>query len=318
MDNILVSSVLSIHNRSRLFKRALDGYLWQTLPPDNWEIVLVDDMSTENLRETYRHLIGKINLRHIYMDHTRSPIFKERNPNWKAGDAFENWFHTPALSNNLGFYFARGPVISLCHPEILHAPGNFVKAIEKLAANSKQNLFGRTYLGTQDHNRALDADPDWTRGGRGNWEEFINRMGGKVPSFGPTELYWYTSFLTRETCWQIRGVDFKYLGGVAGEDDDFKLRAEKQAGCIPVSAYDEIFGFHQDHADEKEQHRRRDNKVWEDALARNRALFYGRKDNDTWPQANPDVDWTAAECIVDIHDYTVGETAPVIMTGKIK
>jgi glycosyltransferase involved in cell wall biosynthesis len=294
---IKVSAVLSIHNRSKLFRRALDGYMTQTMPPEEWEIVLVDDRSTEDLSETYRHLTGKINLRHVYMDPTDHPKFKG--------------FHTPALSINLGTSLARGNVICLCHPEILHAPTNFERACARLP---KENafLFGTAHLGTAKINAALDADPDWTRFG---WKEWLWMIGGRQLERFAEEMYWYCSFLPKAAVEKVGGVDFEYLGGIAGEDDDFRWRVWK-SGCTAVFA-PEIEGLHQDHSTDKDSWTMREVTEREAALNRNRALLYARLGQPNpafgpapcgpgFPQpANQGMDWTAKDCLKAIREYTI-------------
>ena len=295
---MLVSVALSIHNRSRLLARALAGYAAQSMPARDFEIILVDDQSTEDLSKVLEPWRGKLNIVHVRIDHTRHPSFRARNPEWKAGDAFENWFHTPAISTNVGISMARGKVLCLCHPEILHAPWNLERAWTILEGGEKQRyLFGLTYLGTQTMNALLDADPDWTRH---TWPVFIDRMGGaEVPRFRSNELYWYTSFLPKVAAKIVRGVDFRYLDGVAGEDDDFKHRVET-AGWRPVFE-SRVEGFHQDHTNETERHRRRDTPEWESALARNRAILDLRRKEKFLPfEANAGTDWTAMDTVVSI------------------
>ena len=307
-SKLKVSAVLSIHNRSRLFHRALYGYLSQTMPASDWEIVLVDDMSTEDLSEAYKPFLGALNLRHIKMDHRKNVVWKQRNPNGTT-DAFENWYHTPCLALNLGFYLARGSVICLCHPEILHAPQNFAYAYLKLIEKKEKNyLFGTTYLGTLSMNKWLNEHQNWTSLG---WYGFLTQVNHIEPltCFKPNELYWYTSFLTKEAVEKVGGCDWDYLHGAAGEDDDFKERVSL-AGWPPTRVH-EIQGFHQDHSDEKEKHRQRNTKFWEDGLARNRKTFTLRKTISGFPiPANPGFDWTAKECLVSETSYVVGKKEP--------
>jgi len=305
-DGIAVSAVLSIHNRSVLFKRALDGYLWQTLPPERWEIILLDDMSTEDLRYTYKHLIGKVNLRHILIDHTRHPVFRERNPDWMPGQPV-SWFHTPAITLNLGFHVARGPVLCVCHPEILHAPTNFERALMRLS-KERAFLFGTTYLGAPATNEWLNIN-QWSNFG---WAGFLAQINSKsLKKYSPKELYWYTSFLPAEAARIVGGVDFQYLNGVAGEDDDFKERV-RLAGWPPVYA-PEIEGLHQDHSHEREAHHRRDTEAWRVGLKANRELFARRKREGFLPwEANVGRDWRCLDCVVGEISYSVGSIAPVV------
>jgi len=302
---ILVSAVLSLHNRSKLFKRALEGYLWQTMPRTDFELILVDDMSSEDLSKTYEHLKDEINLRHVKIDHTRHFVYKQRNPRGAKGN-FENWYHTPAISINVGCHLARGSVICLCHPEILHAPWNFERAYERLKdKKEKAYLFGTTYLGDLKHNAWMD-EKAWSERG---WNGFVRAMTDlsapePLRKFRPNELYWYLSFLPKDAVVKIGGVDFSYLNGAAGEDDDFKERV-RLAGWPPVYA-SEIEGFHQDHSDEKEAHRQRTTKFWDDGLKYNRTLFKTRTTSSGFPMpANRGFNWTASECIVSETGYSV-------------
>jgi hypothetical protein len=301
---MIISANLSIHNRGKLFKRALLGYLWQTLPRKDWEIVLVDDMSTEDLSQTYKDLIGEINLRHVHFDHKKHAMFREMNPKWEPGQP-ENWYHTPALSLNLGAHLSRGEFLAVCHPEILHAPDNFEKAAVTLTNNPKQFLFGATWLGSYRNNLLLEQIPDWREMG---WDHFIAAQNRPyhLHCFNQNELYWYTSFLPRQAFVATRGVEFDWMRGVAGEDDCFR-DCVKMAGYMPVYR-DDIQGFHQDHSDEKEAHRDRSGERWKLALERNRTKYYEmREGRIPYPfPANPDYDWTARECIVKIIDYKVG------------
>lgn len=308
MGQVVVSSVLSIHNRSKLFKRALYGYLWQTMPAESWEIILVDDLSTEDLSETYKPLIGRINLRHIKFDHTRHPLFREKNPGWQPGMK-KNWFHTPALTINLGMHMARGPIISLCHPEVLHAPENFELAAIRILQEGAY-LFGTTYLGTQQSNQWLDRNSSWVNFG---WQGFLSRVAGsKLDRYG-AEKYWYTSFLPRIAGRTVGGVDFAYLNGVAGEDDDFRDRVSR-AGWQAIYS-PELEGFHQDHSDEGEAHRNRSTPEWQGGLKRNRELYNQRRVSDNYPSpANTNYDWTAKECFVEEVAFKVGSRQPEIIS----
>lgn len=301
-----VSAALSIHNRSKLFRRALDGYLWQTMSKDDWEIVLVDDMSTEDLSEVYKPFLGRINLKHIRMDHTKHPVFEKMNPGWIPGQP-KNWYHTPAISTNIALSFAKGQVVCLCHPEVLHAPKNFEFAYQRLAiAKDRRYLFGETWLGSRTTNACLDRmTTSWTFQG---WDYFMKVISPNLEGkFDRTQLYWYVSFLPLEAALKVRGVDFDFLGGVCGEDDDFKYRVQK-AGYS--SSYDErLKGIHQNHANETEPHRVR-NEHWKLAQKRNTSLLLQKLKSRDYI-ANLGVDWTGKDCIVDIREYVIGGPAKV-------
>ncbi len=68
---IHVSMVLSVHNRAELLRHAMPSYRWQTLPPREWEVVVIDDGSTDDLEEMLRVEGDGLNVRLLRMDHTR-------------------------------------------------------------------------------------------------------------------------------------------------------------------------------------------------------------------------------------------------------
>ena len=105
-------------------------------------------------------------------------------------------------------------------------------------------------------------------------------------------------------------MDFEYLNGVAGEDDDFRERI-RHAGWPPVHD-PEIEGLHQDHSHETEPHRLRDTKAWADGLERNRRLLRQRWEKvGGFPfPANADDDWSAEDCVVGSMSYAVGSREP--------
>jgi len=300
-----LSIPLSIHNRGALLRRALETFLWQSLPASEWEVILIDDRSTEDLREAYGPFLGKINLRHVYFDHTFHSIFRKRNPNWKPGDP-EDWFKTPALTTNAGCYLSRAPFVGLFHPEVLHAPGNFETAVEILSKKDVY-VFGKVWLGNWKTNKWLEAHPEWSRLG---WANFLDEV--KVTSlraFSPDELYWYCSFLPKRVVEEIGGVDFAYLSGNSYEDCDFRERVIRKR--CPALWEPAIQGIHQDHSQEKEAHRIR-NARWYESEMENEFLFRNR-DFDRWTggPANDGIDWTAKECISRIVEYRLGSEKPI-------
>jgi len=301
---VKLSIPLSIHNRAFLLGRALDSFLWQSLPPEEWEVILVDDLSTADQSEAYKRFLGKINLRHVYFDHTRHFMFKEKNPGWTPGQP-KNWWKTPALTTNVGCFLSRAPVVGLFHPEILHAPDNFAKAVSILSVKPGY-LFGKCWLGDQAVN-------DWiTKKWPGpSWAEVVEKSGVQTCKFfKEEERYWYVSFLQREAVVKIGGVDFQYMHGNSYEDCDFKERVNR-AGFPDIVDFS-LQGIHQDHSSETDPHRIRDQK-WLDSEVVNGQLFRTRLHRDGFPQpVNANVDWTANECVTRVVEYKVGSDKPVL------
>ncbi len=191
--------------------------------------------------------------------------------------------------------------------EILHAPENFELAAIRILSEQAVYLFGTTYLGTQDTNRWLEKNSSWVNFG---WKGFLGRVAGHtLEKYGQEASYWYTSFLPRVSARTIGGVDFEYMNGVAGEDDDFRDRMSL-AGYAPLWA-PELEGLHQDHSDEGEAHRVRTTDQWQRGLAMNRALYQTRRSTKRYPApANATMDWTARECFVEELRWRVGSKDP--------
>jgi hypothetical protein len=256
-----------------------------------------------DVSKAYTKYIGQINLRHVYFDHTKHPIFKRRNPNWQPGQP-EDWFHTPALTTNAGIWLARGHVLGLFHPEVMHSQRNFEVG---LTAGTRFNnfIYGPTYLGTQESNNWLKKN--WPPK---CWPALFHELGMQLLTcYDRRWPYWYTSFVRKEAAVKIKGVDFIWLDGVAGEDDDFRDRLTA-TGCSPMYNTD-LMGFHQDHSHETESQHRRDTNRWAVALARNREIYKRRKAAKPYPtNVNNEFNWHATECITKIVEYKVGQTGP--------
>jgi glycosyltransferase involved in cell wall biosynthesis len=65
-----ISAIVTTHNRAGLLRRVLDGFHSQTLCRDQWEIVVVDDGSTDGTAEVLRSFAGALPLRAVFQRHT--------------------------------------------------------------------------------------------------------------------------------------------------------------------------------------------------------------------------------------------------------
>lgn len=107
----MLTLLYPIYNRAALFRRTLQALARQTLPRDDFEIVVVDDGSTEPdllpLLRTAREAHG-LPIRYFRIDVTRLPwtVFQHAGAN------------NPAAALNVGIRQARGTRVILTSPEV--------------------------------------------------------------------------------------------------------------------------------------------------------------------------------------------------------
>lgn len=267
-----VSLLLSIHNRSELFTYGLMTLLAQEFDPREWEILVLDDQSTEDLFRVWEPHVGLLNIRHIRINHERHPTFKEYNPGWN-GRGTPRWWHTPALSTNIGIKRARGEVLWISQPEVLHSPNELAVGYESAKAGDG---FWFCDVFHDDNGHVRDMVRRSVREGGGVPTGLITRYHNLLRRETPAK-YWFSAFCRRDKALYIEGVREIYLRGVAAEDDDFRDRMEL-AHC-PPKLLDRATAVHLYHGDEKEHHHRRDHDHWQDGLDRNRRWYYRWRDS---------------------------------------
>lgn len=286
-----VSVVLSIHNRLELTRRGLWSLCQQTLSKDLYELIFIDDMSSVDLRPLLLEYKGQLNIRHVKIDHTKHWSFRELNPDWDSGKGnFVNFFHTPALSNNIGFRLAKGEVLVITQPEIIHKPTNLQRLYDRCIDGGHQ-IFGLHWQSNLQFVRWLDQVGE-------SWKQFywdaLLEIGGAKDSWpGHNTWYWYIMGVRKDWVFTVNGVDEIYMLGCCGEDDDFRNRID-WAGCSPQDDL-EVVGIHQNHSDEGD-HRLRDDRWWAGA-EKNRIRY-----RDSLPKrkvlVNEGKQWGDLSCVV--------------------
>ncbi len=293
-----ISILCSIFNRGDLFKHGLESLARQQLDPHEWELLVLDDMSTQDLGEVYRPHIGKINIRHVKIDHTKHPIFEEMNKNWD-GKSQPTWFHTPALSMNIGIRRARGDVLMFWQPEIVL--NETALQVGHAGAIEEAFVFADVCLATPEYNAWFMANVQ--RPHDELWQHAVGEFKGLV--FPPNEMYWFVAFLSRAAAIKANGVDEDYLRGVYGEDDNFRLRVG-YAG-YPSRKVPQIRGIHLNHAHENHWAAQRGSKHWEAAAGRNRSKWHAW--NAQGPAAgylaNEGHEWGSERCVETEEEFLI-------------
>ena len=238
-----LSVIIPIRNRSQLFDIGLNSLAKQF---KDWELVLVDEMSSEDLSKVYKQYPIKVT--HIKF----SP----------EGHPYNNGYHTPALAINLCIKHAKGVVICITQPEIIHDVENLQRGYEQ--AKQDEFVFGKVILSHLKSKFTKEMTFNEC------WQE-ATRLA--VP-FADNALYWYVAFVKKEHIEAIRGVEEWYMGGVYAEDDDFKERLRLH-GVLPV-LNSAIRGVHINHEHEGDLYTRQDRngEFWKRGAERNRKRFY--------------------------------------------
>jgi len=84
--DLLVSAVVCTHNRATVLRHALASLAGQTLPADAYEIVVVDNASTDATRDLVtRELAGEGRLRYVF--EPQLGVSRARNAGWRAARA---------------------------------------------------------------------------------------------------------------------------------------------------------------------------------------------------------------------------------------
>lgn len=281
-DGMRISVVISVFNRLSFFERTLETYAKQTFPKDQFEIVVVDDKSTQDVKGLCKRMAEKhgLNFQYILFD--------------KEGGAVKPKGWTPALSNNIGFKRARGSVVIISGPETL-VNENALELSWK-GANEGYCIYGNVFRSTLRFVGKL-AQEDMSKI---SFAEIEQIEGAKAIDGCTKGWWWYYVAVRKEHLLGIRGVDERFMLGIAGEDDDFARRMSHYG--VPLKRDTRIVGIHQDHSAEdkkSENHSFRfDRRKWKSLRSHNTRLlreWLSKRD----PVTNKNIDWGSFDAIIE-------------------
>jgi len=287
-DGIKVSVIISMKNRADFLNRTLFTYAKQTMSKKEFEIIIVDDGSTDDiLGLCKKHAkISGLQFQHIRVDSSKGAI---KQKGW-----------TPALTNNIGFKKARGSVLVITGPETLQKETNMEQTWK--ACHGPTCVYGVVYKSNERFVDAIKKNLKWIE-----YEYFKTLMNDhkadlERPSTGG--FWWYYAATRKEYIMTARGVDERFMLGISGEDDDFAARM-RFLGLRLMHDHD-ILGIHQNHSREDRvdaTHKFRFNRSkWRNLRAYNLGLLMDcRKSGD--PIVNKGINWGAEEAIVDMEVF---------------
>ena len=174
-----VSIVIPSYNNRRYLANTFKHLLRQTVSPQDFEIIIVDDGSDDGSEETLvelaRPYFGKINFKYIYSPRTKPRQMGDAN--YRAG-----------ISRNLGVKHASGDIVCFLDSDIL-TPNNFVADLIQKHVHYDVIQCQRLNL-TKDrsneyiHYDAINPKKDIFHTDGGYWDEFHQfKDWGAVPFF---------------------------------------------------------------------------------------------------------------------------------------
>lgn len=279
-DGIKISAVISLYNRIDHLDRTLRSFTKQTMPKEEFEIVIVDDGSTDDIYGLCKKYSEecKLQFQYVLVDSSKGAI---------PPASFNQ-----ALTNNIGFKNARGTVTVITGPETLLKENNFNESWK--SANEGYCVYGDIYRSSASFVNFLKQN---------KWETLsfsdLLKVKGAMDEKGQLGgFWWYYVAVRTEHIMNINGVDEMYMKGITAEDDNFAFRMYHSG--VPLIRNHSIIGIHQDHSetDGSDLHSVRLNKKEWDILRNHNVNLLNNWFVTQDPIANKDIDWGSDNTIV--------------------
>lgn len=224
------SYILPIRNRADLLRRGLQSYDCMDYDKDNFEVVIADYMSEDNIKGVINEFRGRLNIKYLCIDPRRYVYHKV---------GFHKGNCNPALAQNVAVIEADGEFIIMTSPEILQWKGN-LKNLDMVEGLKDKFLYGKVieksekeFFNTVNHFDIMNTmdSPQVLC----DWEKVLKSV----------TLY-FIGVMAKSKFIKYGGIDEQYMCAIAYDDEDFGKRMEK---CPDLElVFDKnVFGIHLTH-----------------------------------------------------------------------
>ncbi len=211
------SFILPIRNRAALLKRGLQSIDALDYDHDEYEVIISDYLSQDNLIEVVHEFRGRLNMTYLCIDvrrYVHHKIF------------FSQGACNPALAQNLAVKHASGKHIILTSPEIVHWTQN-LKNLDKIENLENKFVYGKVLERKETEVFAREVKFPF---------ENISSMDSPIrlcdwDKIREPTLYFF-GVMNRKTFLKYGGIDEHYMTGIAYDDEDFGKRMDKVPGLI--------------------------------------------------------------------------------------
>ncbi len=289
-SDIKLSVVISVYNRINFFRRTLYTYANQTMNKNNYELVVVDDSSTVDIKGLCKEYSKKYGIKFQYIKFNRD------------GGAIKPLTFTPALSNNIGIKLAKGDIVVITGPETLQKENNLLLSYNSINDNNNLCIYGYTYRSDLAFVRELEESDEWQKM---KFSRVLDINGAKADKTINNGWWWYYLAVRKSHLLDMRGVDERFMLGISGEDDDLanRLIAKK----LEMTRNHDIICIHQDHSLEDKSdslHSWRYNNVeWRRLRSNNESLLNEWRIKKNKVITNENIDWGSFDAIIEKEEF---------------
>jgi hypothetical protein len=258
----MLSLIYPICDRTALFATTLQTLTVQTLPPDEFEVLVVDDGGTD---PDLLLLLSTAVSHGLRIRYFRIDIHKVPFPLYQ----FEGRFNDPGPALNVALRRAEGDRVVISHPEIYHCYRSNLDQMASWPLGPKDALICDVY------DPSMADDP------------ILKGMIGGGPGQRPLH---FLGVYPKEFFCAIGGYEEEFVKGWGYQDTELVSRWQKSGGRFLFSG-DRILGIHQPHP--------RVEHITQDGLPPAKALYEKLSQDPTFLVANVGREWGSDALILE-------------------